>query len=112
MVSNRASSARCWRSRALDEPANMSANAQPGGPGPWILFPEIVGISIIGLLVPLPLVHLLLAGHALLGASGLLVWLVGVFFGVRFIRRRQYGFACLAMGIIAGLSLIVYQLCR
>ena len=90
----------------------MSANEQPDGPGPWILFPEIIGISIIGLLLPLPLVHLLLAGHAFLGASGLLVWLVAVFFTVKFIRRRQYGFAYLPMGVIAGLFLIVYKLCQ
>ena len=90
----------------------MSANEQPNGPGPWILFPEIAGISVIGLLLPLPLVHLLLAGHAFLGASGLLVWLVAVFFTVKFIRRRQYGFAYLPMGVIAGLFLIVYKLCQ
>jgi len=96
----------------LDESGNVSANEQPDGPGPWILFPEIIGISIIGLLLPLPLVHLLLAGHAFLGASGLLVWLVAVFFTVKFIRRRQYGFAYLPMGVIAGLFLIVYKLCQ
>ena len=90
----------------------MSANEQPDGPGPWILCPEIIGISIIGLLLPLPLVHLLLAGHAFLGASGLLAWLVAMFFTVKFIRRRQYGFAYLPMGVIAGLFLIVYKLCQ
>jgi hypothetical protein len=90
----------------------MSAKEQPDGPGPWILFPEIIGVSIIGLLLPLPLVHLLLEGHALLGASGLLVWAVAVFFTVQLIRRRQYGFACLPMGVIAGLFLIVYKLCQ
>jgi hypothetical protein len=90
----------------------MSANEQPDGPGPWILFPEIIGISIIGLLLPLPLVHLLLAGHPFLGASGLLVWLVAVFFTVQFIRRRHYGLAYLSMGVIAVLFLIVYRLCQ
>lgn len=88
----------------------MSAKKQPDGPGPWILFPEIIGIAIIGLLLPLPLFHLLFAGHAFLGASGLLVWLVAVFFTVKFIRRRQYGFAYLLMGVIAALFLIVYKL--
>jgi hypothetical protein len=90
----------------------MSANEQRDGPGPWILFPDIIGTSIIGVLLPLPLVHLLLAGHALLGALGLLVWAGAVFFTIRFIRRRQYGFACLPLGVIAGLFLIVYKLCQ
>jgi hypothetical protein len=90
----------------------MSINEQRDGPRPWIVFPEIIGISIIGLLLPLPLVHLLLAGHAFVGASGFLVWLVAVFFSVRFMRRRQYGFAYLPMGVIAGLFLIVYKLCQ
>lgn len=88
----------------------MSDNDQTDGPGPWILFPEIIGISIIALLLPLPLIHLLLSGHAVLGASGFFVWLVAVCFTVRFIRRRQYGFAYLPMGIIAGRFLIVYKL--
>jgi hypothetical protein len=96
----------------LYESGNVSANEKPDGPGPWILFPEIIGISIIGILLPLPLVHLLLAGHAFLAASGLLVWLVAVFFTVKFIRRPNYGFAYLLMGVIAGLFLILYKLCQ
>jgi hypothetical protein len=89
----------------------MNTDEQHGGPGPWILFPEIIVISIIGLLLPLPLVHLLLAGHALLGTAGLLVWLAAVFFSVLFVRRRQYGLAFLPMIATAGLFLLVYKLC-
>jgi hypothetical protein len=48
----------------------MSTDEQRNGPGLWILFPEIVGVSVIALLLPLPLVHLLLVGHVFLGAGG------------------------------------------
>jgi len=96
---------------SLEEFETMSANDQRDCPSPWILFPEICGVSIIGLLLPLPLVHLLLAGHAGLGATGLLVWGAAVGFSVRFIRRRQYGLAYLPMVVIAVLFLVVYKVC-
>lgn len=95
----------------MDEFGIMSTDRQRDGPGPWILFPEIIGVSVIGLLLPLPLIHLLFAGHAFLGTAGLLVWLAAVFFSVRFIRRRQYGLAYLPLAVIVGLFLIVHKLC-
>lgn len=90
----------------------MSADGQRGGPGPWILSPEIIGISIIALLLPLPLVHLLMAGHAVYGIAGLLIWLAAIFFFVRLIRRRHYGLAYLPMLGIVVLFFVVYKLCQ
>jgi hypothetical protein len=48
----------------------MSPEDQGGKPGPWILFPEIIGISVIALLSPLPLVHMMLSGQAFAGTVG------------------------------------------
>jgi hypothetical protein len=56
----------------------MSANNQPGGSGLWMLVDlYFIVLSLMGLFLPLPMVHLLLSGHALIGASGLFVWLRG-----------------------------------
>ena len=76
---------------------------------PMILFPEIIGVSIIALLLPLPLIHLLLSGHALASIAGFVLWSTALFFIVRFIRRRQYGFAYLPMLALIGLFYIVYK---
>jgi polyferredoxin len=88
----------------------MSTEDQGGKPGPWILFPEIIGVSVVALLLPLPLVHMVLSGKALAGAVGLAFWLVAVFFAVRLIRRRQYGLAYLPMLATAGLFFLIRKL--
>jgi hypothetical protein len=77
--------------------------------GPWILFPEIIGVTVVALLLPLPLVHLLLSGHALAGIAGFALWFTALFFTVRFIRRRQYVFAYLPMLVVIGLFYIIYK---
>jgi hypothetical protein len=90
----------------------MNTDEQGGGRGPWTLFPEIIGISIIALLLPLPLVHMLMSGQALAGTGGFALWFAAVFLTVRFIRRRQYGLAYFPMLSIAGLFFIIYKLCH
>jgi hypothetical protein len=90
----------------------MSSEEHDEQPGPWILFPEIIGTTVLALLLPLPLVHLLWSGHVLTGIGGFAVWVTGVFFTVVFLRRRQYGLACLPMLAIAGLFLIIYKMCQ
>jgi hypothetical protein len=96
----------------LDEPKTMNTEKQGGGPGPWILFPEIIGISVLALLLPLPLVHLLLSGHALAGIAGFALWFAALFFTGRFIRRRQYGFAYFPMLAMVGLYFMIQKLCQ
>jgi polyferredoxin len=95
----------------LDE-QTMSTEDQGGKPGPWILFPEIIGISMIALLLPLPLVHMLLSGQAFAGIVGFAVWLVAVSLAVRFIRRHQYGLAYLPMFGLLGLFFLIWKLCQ
>ncbi len=90
----------------------MNTEDQGGGPGPWILFPEIIGISVIALLLPFPLVHMVLSGQALAGTTGFAFWLVAVFLAVRFIRRRQYGLAYLPMLVLVGLFFLIRRLCQ
>jgi hypothetical protein len=93
------------------EHGNMSANKQPDGLGPWIFLDlHFIFVFFAALFLPLPMVHLLLSGHAFIGASGLLAWLAGAFITVRFFRRRHYGSAALCMAAICGLALIVYKL--
>jgi glucan phosphoethanolaminetransferase (alkaline phosphatase superfamily) len=74
-----------------------------------ILFPEIIGVSVIAVLLPFPLVHLLLSGRALAGFGGFLLWFAALFFTVRFIRRRQYGFACLPMLVLLCLFYLIQK---
>ena len=76
---------------------------------PLILFPEIIGVSVIALLLPLPFVHLLLSGHAFAGIAGLALWITALCFTVRFIRRRQYGLAYLPMLVMVGLFYIIHR---
>src|SRR6266568_496468 len=76
--------------RTLDEPKTMKNEQQGGGPGPWILFPEIIGISVLTLLLPLPLLHMMLSGQVFAGIVGFTFWLAALFYAVRFMRRRQY----------------------
>jgi len=70
----------------------------------------MIGLSVAALLLPLPLVHLLVSGHALVGITALFLWLVSVWFAVLSIRRRRYGLAYLPMLPIAGLFFIVQKL--
>ena len=98
--------------RTLDEPKTMKNEQQGGGPGPWILFPEIIGISVLTFLLPLPLVYMLLSGHAFAGVAGLALWLAALFWTARFIRRRQYGLAYFPMLTMAGLFFIIQRLCH
>jgi len=71
--------------------------------GPWILFPEIIGVSILVIVALVCLVRLLLSGYVLAGLAGLALWSTVVFFAVRFIRRRQYFLAYLLILAILGL---------
>ena len=90
----------------------MKTEKHEGGPGPWILFPEIIGISVLALLLPLPLIHMLLSGQALGGIAGFALWSGAIFLTVRFIRRRQYGLAYLPMAAMVGLFFIIQKLCH
>jgi len=75
----------------------MNTEKQVLGEVRGLFFPEIIGVSILALLLPLPLLHLLLSGHVLASIAGFALWFVALFFAVRFIRRRQYGFAYFPM---------------
>jgi hypothetical protein len=71
----------------------MSEQKQNERAGLWMLFPEIIGISILTLCLPLPLVHMLLSGQVLAGVLGFILWFAALFFTVRFIWLRQYHLA-------------------
>ena len=88
----------------------MSDQKQNDGPGPWILFPEVIGISVLALLLPLPLVHMLLAGQVFAGIVGFAFWLVALLFAVLFIRRRQYVLVWLPMLVMVGLFFAIRKL--
>ena len=75
--------------------------------GPPILFPEIIGISVLAILLPLPLAHLLLSGHVLAGFVALLFWLAALFSAVRLIWRRKYNFVWLPTLALIALFLVV-----
>jgi hypothetical protein len=76
---------------------------------PVILFPEIIGVSIVTLLAPVGLIKLLVSGHAVVGMVGFALWFVALLFTVRLIRRRQYGFALLPMMALLGLYFLLYK---
>jgi hypothetical protein len=75
-----------------------------------MLFPEVIGISILALLLPLPLVHMLLSGQVFMGIVGFVFWFAALFFAVRFIRRRQYVLVWLPMLVMVGSFLIIKKL--
>jgi len=58
----------------------------------WILadFPGSIVALVLGLLAPLPLIHMLISGQKVPGIAGLALWSAALFFGVRYLRRRQY----------------------
>ena len=89
----------------------MNPEKKDDRPGPWVLFPEIIGASVIALLLPLPLVHMLLAGQVLEGIVGFELWLAALVFAVRFIRRRQYALVWFPMLVMIVLFLIIKKLC-
>jgi hypothetical protein len=88
----------------------MSDQKQKDGPGPLILFPEVIGISILALLLPLPLAHMLISGQVLMGILGFAAWLAALFFAVLFIRRRQYALVWLPMLVMVGLFFVIRKL--
>ncbi len=92
---------------SLDELLPMSAETRGGGSGPWILFPEIIGTSVVAVLLPLPLVHLLVSGQAFAGIAGFAVWFAALFFAVKFVRRRQYVLGLFPMLALLGLFLVI-----
>ena len=88
----------------------MSDKKQSDELGPLILFPEVTGISILALLLPVPLVHMLLSGQVFMGIIGFVFWFAALFFAVRFVRRRQHGLVWLPMLVMVGLFLIIKKL--
>lgn len=88
----------------------MSDQKQNENPSSWILFPEIIGISLLTLLLPLPLVHMLLSGQVFAGILGFVFWLAALFFTVRFIWLRQYRLAWLPMLLMIGLFFLIKKL--
>ncbi len=89
----------------------MSTEEQDDKQNPWILFPEIIFVSLLTLLLPLPLVHLLLSGQVFAGIVGFAFWLAALSFAVRLIRRQQYVLVWLPMFVMIGLFFIVKKLC-
>lgn len=76
---------------------------------PIILFPEIIGVSLVALLAPAYLVRILLSGQMTAGIAGLALWFIALFFTVRFIWRRQYIFAYLPMIAMLGLYYVIQK---
>jgi hypothetical protein len=89
----------------------MSTEKQKDGLGSWILFPEIIGISILTILLPLPLVHMLFSGQVLAGIVGFAIWFAALFCAVHFMRRRQYVLVWFPMLVMIGLFLAIKKLC-
>lgn len=89
----------------------MKTEKQGGEPGPWILFPEIIGTSVVAVMLPLPLLQMLLSGQALVGIAGFTFWLGALFYAVRFTRQRRYGLVLFPMLVMWALLLIVRKLC-
>jgi hypothetical protein len=90
----------------------MSRRRQDDEPGPWILFPEIIPISVVAVLLPLPFAHMLLSGQALAGIVGLAFWLVAVLLSVHFVRRRRYWLVLFPMLAMVGLFFAIQKLCK
>lgn len=88
----------------------MSTEKQNVKPRLWILFPEIIGTSIVALFLSLPPVHMLLSGQVFAGIVGLVLWLAALLCAIRFMWRRQYALVWLPMLVMIGLLFFVRKL--
>jgi hypothetical protein len=77
---------------------------------PWIVFPEIIGATIVAVWAPIYLAKLLFAGHVVLSLAGFVGWLVGVALTVICLKERMYVLAFWPMLLLLlGVGLLVHQ---
>jgi hypothetical protein len=77
--------------------------------GPWILFPEVIGIAIIAIFTPYALFQMYISGKVLFSIIGFIVWSISLIYTVILIKKERYFLARLPMtGILAAGFLINY----
>jgi hypothetical protein len=76
---------------------------------PWIVFPEIIGVSIVAIYAPLYLVQMFMAGHVVWSVMGLAGWAVGVATTVVCFKHRLYLLAFCPMLLMLGVGLLIHH---
>jgi hypothetical protein len=76
---------------------------------PWIIFPEIIGASIVAIYAPFYLVQMFLAGHILWALLGFVGWLAGVTATVFCLKHRMYFMAIWPMLLVLGVGVLIDQ---
>ena len=82
-------------------------NDQPSINQPWIVFPEIVGATIVAIYAPFYLAKMFMAGHIALSVLGGVCWLAGVLGTVLCLKHRLYLLTLLPMLLVLGAGVIV-----
>jgi hypothetical protein len=76
---------------------------------PWIVFPEIIGVTIVAVSAPIYLARHLVAGHIALALAGFVCWLVGVGLTVVCLRKRMFVLAFWPMLLLLGVGLLIHK---
>ena len=74
---------------------------------PAIIFPEIIGITIIALYTPFYLYKLFQIGHYLISGLGFLMWGIGVYFTIYSLKEKNYFLAIFPMLVILGVGYLI-----
>ena len=76
---------------------------------PWILFPEIIGATIVAIYSPFYLAKMFFAGHVLLSLLGGIGWLAGAATTAWCLKQRLYMAAFWPMFIVLGVGLLIHH---
>ena len=76
---------------------------------PWIVFPEIIGVTIVAVSAPIYLVGQLVAGHIALALAGFVCWLVGVVLTVVCLKKRMFVLAWWPMFVLLGVGFLIHK---
>lgn len=74
---------------------------------PWIVFPEIIGATIVAIYAPFHLAKMFMAGHIALSFLGSVCWLAGIFGTALCLRYRLYPLTFLPMLLVLGAGVLI-----
>tara|TARA_R110002072_G_scaffold14582_8_gene60188 strand:- start:37755 stop:38033 length:279 start_codon:yes stop_codon:yes gene_type:complete len=75
--------------------------------GPWLIFPEIIGVAVVAILAPFSLIEMYSNGKIIVPIIGFCCWLIALVYTVIFIKKGQYYLAWLPMCGILMVGLLI-----
>ncbi len=76
---------------------------------PAIIFPEIIGTTIVAIASPFYLYKLFENGYYLISGIGIIIWSVGIYFTIYALREKNYFIALLPMLMILGCGFLIHS---